>query len=202
VATWPDQDQQLYDLHVRRELCGAELAAELCVTPAAAAQRSSDLRVRLRNAFGAEVLVRSGWRGCRGLRRILKRCDHRGDAMTTAQRQAVLRHISHCDDRCDEYRTRAVRRWTPVLVPLLHRPEVPATPDVELASWTSDVKSSGHPPQHTDAASTRGSWLRSSCRAALPITAVLALLAAVFVGLAVLHPAARASPTCRSARTR
>jgi RNA polymerase sigma factor (sigma-70 family) len=148
TETWSLEDQRLYDLHLRRQIKGPELAKELGVTPTTANQRALNqrafrLKERLKASFEVEMTVQDGWKDCNGLREILTKAGYKDGILTDEQRQSAIRHISHCPEKCQPRRTHSALKWTPGLLVILCGLRERVFEDIRLVSSVSETPVTG-----------------------------------------------------------
>lgn len=154
AATLPAAHQRMYDLRMRRQLAGAELGAELGVSPVKAAKLADKFRICLRNAVGATLLVQSG-EGCDRLRAITAKAGPQGEVLEPDLRETAVRHISHCGT-CKPRQAQLMMRYAPALVPLLYGAELRhrVMSEIRLAGGAGYTRSHAHDRKNSSAANS------------------------------------------------
>jgi len=161
AATLPAPHQRMYDLRMRRQLAGAELGAELGVSPDKAAKLADKFRIFLRNAVGATVLVRSG-EGCDRLLAITAKAGPQGEVLEPGLRETAVRHISHCGT-CEPRQAQLMMRYAPALVPLLYGAASPPAAEAGGTLAPAGAQAAQAPRQPAAFMATRFEQAKAAC---------------------------------------
>ncbi|MET8181713.1 sigma factor [Streptomyces sp. NPDC005336] len=192
AASFTDPQRRIFHLSTRQHLRGKALAKALGVSEKEANDDTWENKLRLTKGFGAYVLAKDGRPHCPELARLLDEAAWDGENFTKVLRLRILRHMDTCKTCgncavCRETKTRLIRPYTPVLLPIAAGMALRDRIDTEIrtANASASLPSDSPPPPPPPAppaagrrpATRRLRTLQAGASAVAAVLTVVALLA-------------------------